>query len=125
MEPEDRSSRAIVRAVAAIWLALVVGLGALAVVIPHEQPTIVPYSRFIAEVQRGTVRAVTLDGNSVRWTTLADEDVLSPLPAPHGSCLRLLRAKEVAITDVPQPDPAESYLLPIALTAAVALLVIL
>ncbi|HEV2281534.1 MAG TPA: cell division protein FtsH, partial [bacterium] len=123
MEHRDRSGRLVLWAVGIGWLALLVALAVLSTAPQRGGPVAVPYSRFLAGVENGTIGAVTLDGNLARWTTPAHAEFVSRLPYQHAAYLRLLTARGVAIAVAPPHDGGGSWLLPLALGGVAMLLV--
>lgn len=121
MEAHSRSERRLLRALGAAWLGLLVGLLVLLAVLPRGGPVTVPYSRFLTDVERGTIRAVTLDDGWVRWTLPGDAEHMSRLPADGRTALRVLRAERVAVTVLPRHHPIEPSWFPVLLAAGAAL----
>ncbi|HET7264005.1 MAG TPA: cell division protein FtsH, partial [bacterium] len=98
-------------------------LGVFSSTLQHRGPVEAPYSRFLAEVQDGAIRAVVLNGDLVKWATPAHEEFVSRLPAGDPAYLRALAARGVAITVVPVHEGAGTWLLPVLLAGAALLLV--
>ena len=123
MSRDNRSGR-LVWAIGVGWLALLVVLSVVSARLQPQGPTAVPYSVFLTGVRQGDIHAVTLNGETARWTASGGRAFETTLPDQAAGYLRTLQAKGVAITVAPPRGGIGWLVLPLVLAGAAALFVL-
>jgi cell division protease FtsH len=115
MAQKSRSGRIMLWTIGLGWLLLLVVLSLVSARLAPTGPATVPYSDFVVRVQRGDVRAITLGGQTARWTEARGRKFVTTLPDRAPNYLPLLKAKRVDVTVVPVRDGMGWLIVPLML----------